>query len=144
MLQRQCHSADRWAGKQSAGQKLHAARSTEEGAAMIGTGLVLWFRHLAPHTWRIGVTFVHDGLLVAVSLVLAGRIWMSSGGRAAWIGMRTGTVSVPLAARRHLFWKTAEQKNDLPPADILKRRGIGLRAGVGASSPQFLSYFGWW
>ncbi|NEB78379.1 formate dehydrogenase [Streptomyces sp. SID14478] len=95
---------ERPAGKFNAGQKLWAAWLAGAVLVMLGTGLLMWFTHLAPLVWRTGSTFVHDWLALALGIVLAGHIGMAVGDPEARRGMRTGYVRRDWAAREHGEW----------------------------------------
>ncbi|MFC8452480.1 cytochrome b/b6 domain-containing protein [Kitasatospora sp. NPDC057223] len=97
-------SPRRPAGKFNAGQKLYAAWIAGAALVMLGTGLLMWFTHLAPLVWRTGATFVHDWLALAAGLVVAGHIWMAVRDPEARRGMRTGTVDRLWAVREHPDW----------------------------------------
>ncbi|MFJ9418055.1 cytochrome b/b6 domain-containing protein [Streptomyces sp. NPDC101227] len=92
------------AGKFNAGQKLYAAWIAGAVLVMMGTGLLMWFTHLAPVLWRTGATFVHDWLALAVIVVVAGHVWMAFGDPEARRGMRTGSVDAQWARREHPLW----------------------------------------
>ncbi|MEV3854694.1 cytochrome b/b6 domain-containing protein [Streptomyces sp. NPDC050095] len=92
------------AGKFNAGQKLWAAWLAGAVLVMLGTGLLMWFTHLAPLAWRTGSTFVHDWLALALGIVLAGHIGMAYGDPEARRGMRTGFVRREWAEREHGEW----------------------------------------
>ncbi|MCD0483846.1 cytochrome b/b6 domain-containing protein [Streptacidiphilus sp. ASG 303] len=100
---------ERPAGKFNAGQKLYASWTAGAALVMVGTGLLMWFPHLAPLVWRTGATFVHDWLALAVAAVVAGHLWMASRDPEARLGMRTGTVSPGWAAREHPLWAARER-----------------------------------
>ncbi|MFI9049143.1 cytochrome b/b6 domain-containing protein [Streptomyces sp. NPDC053427] len=92
------------AGKFNAGQKLYAAWIAGAVLVMLGTGLLMWFTHLAPLAWRTGATFVHDWLALAVIVVVAGHVWRAFGDPEARRGMRTGSVDAQWARREHPLW----------------------------------------
>lgn len=92
------------AGKFNAGQKLWAAWLAGAVLVMLGTGLLMWFTHLAPLTVRTGSTFVHDWLALALGIVLAGHIGMAVADPEARKGLRTGFVDRDWAAREHGEW----------------------------------------
>ncbi|MER5443379.1 cytochrome b/b6 domain-containing protein [Streptomyces sp. NPDC002790] len=92
------------AGKFNAGQKLWAAWLAGAVLVMLGTGLLMWFTHLAPLTVRTGSTFVHDWLALALGIVLAGHIGMAVADPEARRGLRTGFVDRDWAAREHGEW----------------------------------------
>ncbi|MFI6878046.1 cytochrome b/b6 domain-containing protein [Streptomyces sp. NPDC050400] len=92
------------AGKFNAGQKLWAAWLAGAVLVMLGTGLLMWFTHLAPLAWRTGSTFVHDWLALALGIVIAGHVGMAAGDPEARRGMRTGLVRRDWARREHGEW----------------------------------------
>ncbi|WP_212912152.1 cytochrome b/b6 domain-containing protein [Streptomyces sp. TS71-3] len=93
------------AGKFNAGQKIYAGWIAGAVLVMLGTGLLMWFTHLFPLVLRIGATFVHDWLALAVGIVLAGHIAMALADPEARRGMRTGWVSRAWAEREHRLWR---------------------------------------
>ncbi|MEU5433397.1 cytochrome b/b6 domain-containing protein [Streptomyces sp. NPDC020719] len=94
----------RTAGKFNAGQKVYAGWITGATLVMLGTGLFMWFTHLAPLPVRVGSTFVHDWLALAVGIVLIGHVTMALLDPEARRGMRTGSVERPWARREHRLW----------------------------------------
>ncbi|MFF3327106.1 cytochrome b/b6 domain-containing protein [Streptomyces sp. NPDC002889] len=92
------------AGKFNAGQKLYAAWIAGAVLVMIGTGLLMWFTHLAPLVWRTSATFVHDWLALTIGIVLFGHIAMALADPEARRGMRTGSVERPWARSEHSLW----------------------------------------
>ncbi|MEJ8656212.1 MULTISPECIES: cytochrome b/b6 domain-containing protein [Streptomyces] len=92
------------AGKFNAGQKLYAGWIAGAVLVMLGTGLLMWFTHLAPLVWRTGATFVHDWLALTIGIVLIGHIRMALADPEARRGMRTGSVERPWARREHPLW----------------------------------------
>ncbi|MFG2758127.1 cytochrome b/b6 domain-containing protein [Streptomyces wuyuanensis] len=92
------------AGKFNAGQKLYAAWIAGAVLVMLGTGLLMWFTHLAPLVWRSGATFVHDWLALTIGVVLVGHIAKALADPEARRGMRTGSVERPWARREHPLW----------------------------------------
>ncbi|GAA2133483.1 formate dehydrogenase subunit gamma [Kitasatospora kazusensis] len=92
------------AGKFNAGQKLYASWTAGAVLVMMGTGLLMWFTHLAPLAWRTGATFVHDWLTLALAVVLFGHIRMALKDPEARLGLRTGSVDEGWAAREHPDW----------------------------------------
>lgn len=95
---------DRRAGKFNAGQKVWAAWLAGAVLVMLGTGLLMWFTHLTPLSWRSGSTFVHDWLALALGIVVAGHIGMAVADPEARRGMRTGFVRRDWARRKHGEW----------------------------------------
>ncbi|WP_406836600.1 cytochrome b/b6 domain-containing protein [Streptomyces sp. AHU1] len=104
-LRRDKDPASRPAGKFNAGQKIYAAWISGATLVMLGTGLLMWFTHLAPLTWRTSATFVHDWLALTVGIVLGGHIGMALGDPEARRGLRTGSVSRQWADREHPLWR---------------------------------------
>ncbi len=92
-------------GKFNAGQKLYAAFVAGAVLVMIGTGLVMWFPHLAPLVWRTGSTFVHDWLAIVIGVLVCGHLWMAARDPQARRGMRTGWVTRAWARREHPLWE---------------------------------------
>ncbi|MGW2922078.1 cytochrome b/b6 domain-containing protein [Streptomyces angustmyceticus] len=107
------------AGKFNAGQKLYAAWIAGAVLVMLGTGLLMWFPHLAPLLWRTGATFVHDWLALAVVLVISGHVWRAYGDPESRRGLRTGTVDARWARREHPLWvpEEAEGQAGEPPGE---------------------------
>lgn len=108
-------SWNRPAGKFNAGQKLYAAWIAGAVLVMLGTGLLMWFTHLAPLVWRTGATFVHDWLAVAVAVVVGGHVWMAVRDPEARRGMRTGYVDAGWAVREHPQWQPQEPQESRKP-----------------------------
>ncbi|MGJ5750421.1 formate dehydrogenase subunit gamma [Streptomyces puniciscabiei] len=104
-LVRDKRRSSRPAGKFNAGQKIYAAWIAGATLVMLGTGLLMWFTHLAPLMWRTSATFVHDWLALTIGVVLAGHIGMALGDPEARRGLRTGTVSAEWAKREHPLWR---------------------------------------
>ncbi|MGW5429141.1 cytochrome b/b6 domain-containing protein [Streptomyces sp. NPDC004059] len=104
-LRRDKRRSSRPAGKFNAGQKVYAAWIAGATLVMLGTGLLMWFTHLAPLEWRTSATFVHDWLALTIGVVLAGHIGMALGDPEARRGLRTGTVSREWAKREHPLWR---------------------------------------
>jgi formate dehydrogenase subunit gamma len=91
-------------GKFNAGQKLNAAFSTGAVLVMLGTGVMLFWPNYWPLSLRIGATFVHDWLALAVLVVVAGHIWYALRDPEALDGMWTGRVTRRWAGRNHAGW----------------------------------------
>jgi formate dehydrogenase subunit gamma len=104
-VRRDTRPESRPAGKFNAGQKVYAAWIAGAVLVMLGTGLLMWFTHLAPLMWRTGATFVHDWLALAAGIVLAGHIGMALADPEARRGLRTGHVSREWANREHRLWR---------------------------------------
>jgi len=104
-LRRDARPGSRPAGKFNAGQKTYAAWIAGAVLVMLGTGLLMWFTHLAPLVWRTSATFVHDWLALTIGLVLAGHIGMALARPESRRGLRTGEVSREWAEREHPLWR---------------------------------------
>jgi formate dehydrogenase subunit gamma len=91
-------------GKFNAGQKLNAALSAAAILVLLGTGLLMYFPHLARLTWRTGATFVHDWFALALGLLVIGHIMYALRDPEARRGMRTGRVSAAWARDEHAAW----------------------------------------
>jgi formate dehydrogenase subunit gamma len=104
-LRRDARTESRPAGKFNAGQKVYAAWIAGAVLVMLGTGLLMWFTHLAPLVWRTSATFVHDWLALTIGIVLAGHIGMALARPEARRGLRTGAVSREWAEREHPLWR---------------------------------------
>ena len=91
-------------GKFNAGQKLNAALSGGAIAALLGTGIIMYFPGLTRLSWRTGATFVHDWFALAVGLLVIGHIFYAVKDPEARRGMRTGWVSASWARSEHAAW----------------------------------------
>ncbi|MFE3326451.1 cytochrome b/b6 domain-containing protein [Streptomyces sp. NPDC059176] len=109
VLHRRSTPEERPAGKFNAGQKVYAAWIAGAVLVMLGTGLLMWFTHLAPLVWRTGATFVHDWLALTIGIVIFGHIRMALADPEARRGMRTGSVERPWARRQHPLWDPDEE-----------------------------------
>lgn len=91
-------------GKFNAGQKANAALSVGSIAALLVSGLTMWFPQLAGIAWRSGATFVHDWFALAFGLLAVGHVAMALRDPHAMTGMRTGRVPLRWARREHGAW----------------------------------------
>jgi formate dehydrogenase subunit gamma len=91
-------------GKFNAGQKLNAALSGGAIAALLGTGIIMYFPGLTRLPWRTGATFVHDWFALAIGLLVTGHIFYAFNDPEARRGMRTGRVSASWARAEHAAW----------------------------------------
>lgn len=91
-------------GKFNAGQKLNAAFTGGAILVLLGTGIMMFWPNLWPLSLRIGATFVHDWLALAVLVVVLGHIWYAVRDADAIHGMRTGMVPRSWALRNHADW----------------------------------------
>jgi formate dehydrogenase subunit gamma len=96
------------AGKFNGGQKLYAAVIAGATLVMVGTGLILWFPHLAALDVRTGATFVHDWLALVIGVLVLGHLRMAFKDPEARHGMRTGWVGRAWAKREHPLWEREE------------------------------------
>jgi formate dehydrogenase subunit gamma len=99
-------------GKFNAGQKLNAALSAGAIGVLLGTGIVMYFTHLARLSWRSGATFVHDWFALGLGLLVLGHVIYALRDADALRSMRTGRVSLRWARREHSEW--AEEVADKP------------------------------
>jgi formate dehydrogenase subunit gamma len=91
-------------GKFNAGQKLNGALSGGAIAALLGTGIIMYFPGLTRLSWRTGATFVHDWFALAVGLLVIGHIFYATKDSEARRGMLTGRVSASWAHAEHAAW----------------------------------------
>jgi formate dehydrogenase subunit gamma len=91
-------------GKFNAGQKLNGALSGGAIAALLGTGVIMYFPGLTRLSWRTGATFVHDWFALAVGLLVIGHIFYASKDSEARRGMLSGQVSASWARAEHAAW----------------------------------------
>jgi len=91
-------------GKFNAGQKLNGALSGGAIAALLGTGIIMYFPGLTRLSWRTGATFVHDWFALAVGLLVIGHIFYASKDSEARRGMLSGRVSASWAYAEHAAW----------------------------------------
>ena len=91
-------------GKFNAGQKVNAALSGGAIAALLGTGIIMYFPSLTRLAWRTGATFVHDWFALALGLLVIGHVFYAVKDSEALRGMRTGRVSASWARTEHAAW----------------------------------------
>src|SRR6266700_2561700 len=93
-------------GKFNAGQKLNAAFITGSILVMLGSGVLLFWPDVLslPLSTRVGATFVHDWLALAIFVVILGHIWYAVREPEALHAMRTGRVPRSWAERNHPGW----------------------------------------
>jgi formate dehydrogenase subunit gamma len=107
----------RQAGKFNAGQKLYASILAGAVLVMIWTGLIMWFTGLAPLTWRIEATFLHDWIALLIGVLVLGHIRMAVRDPEARRGLRTGQVSRAWARRHHPLWEKEHPAPGEPQED---------------------------
>nr|WP_232248367.1 cytochrome b/b6 domain-containing protein [Streptacidiphilus rugosus] len=100
------------AGKFNAGQKMYASLIAGGTLVMIGTGLILWFPHLAALDVRTGATFVHDWLALVIGVLVLGHLRMAVKDPEARRGMRTGWVPRTWARREHTLWEREQTEGE--------------------------------
>jgi formate dehydrogenase subunit gamma len=105
-------------GKFNAGQKLNGALSGGAIAALLGTGIIMYFPGLTRLSWRTGATFVHDWFALAAGLLVIGHIFYATKDSEARRGMLTGRVAASWARAEHAAW--ADEVLD-PPRDVEPR-----------------------
>jgi formate dehydrogenase subunit gamma len=91
-------------GKFNAGQKLNGALSGGAIAALLGTGIIMYFPGLTRLSWRTGATFVHDWFALAVGLLVIGHLFYAARDAESRRGMLTGRVSASWARTEHAAW----------------------------------------
>jgi formate dehydrogenase subunit gamma len=107
-------------GKFNAGQKLNAAFIAGAGPVMLGTGVIMYWYHPWPLSWRTGATFVHDWLALAIGLVIIGHIGMALRDQDSLGSMVKGSISRGWAEDHAPLWvvEMDEQHAALPkPAE---------------------------
>ncbi len=105
-------------GKFNAGQKLNAAFVTGSILVMLGSGVMLFWPDVLslPLSLRVGATFVHDWLALAILIVVLGHIWYAVREPEALQGMWTGRVPRTWAARHHAAWLAEQEAAGQDPA----------------------------
>jgi formate dehydrogenase subunit gamma len=98
-------------GKFNAGQKLNAAFTGGAILVMLGSGIMLFWPGSWPLSLRIGATFTHDWIAIAIVIVVLGHIAYALRDPDARRGMRTGTVPRSWAKRHYAGW-LGEQDRD--------------------------------
>jgi cytochrome b subunit of formate dehydrogenase len=96
-------------GKFNAGQKLNAAFTAGSVLLMLGTGVMLAWPGMWPLSLRVGATFVHDWLALAILIVVAGHIWYATRDPEAMRGMWSGAVTRSWASRNHAGWLVEQE-----------------------------------
>ncbi len=98
-------------GRFNAGQKLNAAITAAFAVLFFVTGLLLWYGERDTRFRMPSTILVHDGLMYASLLVVAGHLYLSlvhPSTRHALRGMTLGTVGEEWARRHHAKWASAE------------------------------------
>jgi formate dehydrogenase subunit gamma len=97
------------------GQKLNSIFVGGSILVMLATGIVLrWFQFF-PVSWRMGATFVHDLLALAIFVAVIGHIILAIAHPEAMRSMFSGWVSTRWAARHAPAWlneETGEPEHD--------------------------------
>jgi formate dehydrogenase subunit gamma len=101
-------------GKFNAGQKLNAAFAAGAGLVMLGTGVIMYWYHPWPLSWRTGATYVHDWFALAVVVVVTGHILYALASPAPLRSMFSGTISRAWADRHAPAWLAEVDSEDLP------------------------------
>lgn len=91
-------------GKFNAGQKLNSAFTGGAILVMLLTGVVMYWFHLWPLSWRTGATYTHDWLAGALVVVIAGHITYALSDPDALRSMISGTVSRAWARTHARGW----------------------------------------
>jgi formate dehydrogenase subunit gamma len=114
-------------GKFNAGQKLNAAFVCGAILVMLGTGVIMYFPHLARISLRTGATFVHDWLAILIIVLLLGHLYYALRDRGAMAGMIRGRVPYSWARREHDRWAAemaARTLSDQPAASGSHRPAV--------------------
>lgn len=106
-------------GKFNAGQKANAALTAGSIAALLVSGVTMWWTGLASLAWRSGATFVHDWFALALGLLVVGHLAMALRDPSAMAGIRTGRVPLRWARREHGAW--AREVAGDPPEEPARR-----------------------
>jgi formate dehydrogenase subunit gamma len=104
-------------GKFNAGQKLNACLSGGAILVLLGTGIVMYFPHLARLSWRTGATFAHDWFALALGLLVIGHLFYAMRDPEARRGMRHGSVSREWARAEHGEWAAETQSKPATDED---------------------------
>ncbi len=101
------------------GQKLNAIFVGGAIVVMLATGFVLkWFQFF-PVSWRVGATFVHDLLALAIFIAVIGHIILAIAHPEAMRSMFNGWVSKGWAARHAPAWLREESgEREVPKAVV--------------------------
>jgi len=113
-------------GKFNAGQKLNASLSAGAIMVLFGTGVIMYYPHLARLSWRSGATFVHDWFALALGLLVLGHIGYALKDAEALRGIRTGEVSMDWARAQHRAWAD----------ETTARPGVGAPTAGPVSGPD--------
>jgi formate dehydrogenase subunit gamma len=109
--------APRVVDKFNPGQKLNSIFVGGSIVFMLATGIVLrWFQFF-PVSWRMGATFVHDVLALAIFVAVIGHVIFAIAHPEAMRSMFSGWVSKRWAARHAPAWmreETGEPDHDQP------------------------------
>jgi formate dehydrogenase subunit gamma len=91
-------------GKFNAGQKLNAAFTAGVSVVMLATGVIMFWFHPWPLSWRTGATYTHDWLALAIVIVVAGHISYALRDPDALRSMWKGTISRRWASLHARGW----------------------------------------
>jgi formate dehydrogenase subunit gamma len=109
--------APRVVDKFNPGQKLNSIFIGGAIVVMLSTGIVLrWFQFF-PVSWRMGATFVHDILALAIFVAVIGHIAFALAHPEAMRSMFSGWVSKGWAARHAPGW-LREESGELEQAEV--------------------------
>jgi formate dehydrogenase subunit gamma len=104
-------------GKFNAGQKLNAIVVAGSIPVMLATGGIMrWFDPF-PLAWRTGATFVHDWFALLLLAIVLGHVAKALADPVALRAMRSGTVPIARAERRHPRWWVEVQGAPPPGTD---------------------------
>jgi len=95
-------------GRFNAGQKINAALTAAFTLLFLVSGLLLWLGERDTRFRFASTVVLHDGLMYAAVILLAGHLYLAlihPATRHALRGMTLGTVDEEWAARHHPKWK---------------------------------------
>jgi formate dehydrogenase subunit gamma len=107
--------APRVVDKFNPGQKLNSIFVGGAIVVMLATGIVLRWFPFFPVSWRMGATFVHDVLALAIFIAVIGHILLAFAHPEALRSMFSGWISKGWAARHAPAWlreETGEVEHD--------------------------------
>jgi len=110
-------SAPRVVDKFNPGQKLNSIFIGGAIIVMLVTGIVLRWFPFFPVSWRMGATFVHDVLALAIFIAVIGHIVLAFAHPEALRSMFSGWVSQAWAARHAPAW-LREATDEAQPDEV--------------------------
>lgn len=121
-------------GKFNAGQKLNSAFTGGVIGVMLLTGVVMYWYHPYPLSWRTGATYTHDWITAAVVVVVAGHISYALRDPDALRSIWRGTIARRWAARHARGWLAEVDASASSSASSSAPSSSESSAGSGAGS----------